>query len=266
MLFAILYGLTESVMELISKALLLGAFVLAMVLLFGPYEAFFEGFMAFLIVTAVIVGFLMFPRTEVFYVRTTVRLIRPDRNRPLEHDLLAVRVEPARLWLLFVPTFLAVASLVFFAASGPTKFSSLNWIFSSRFAFIGTALCIYPPLLVLVLVTAWIGERRVMRHADACSARSFTFSHSASGRIVRVSYLFMGEHSEYYAGECRYFGLVHPRELETIVFHNVKTPELNKIAMGFLFHRLVILGRGVTDLDEQTVATQRVLAETTSLS
>jgi hypothetical protein len=36
--------------------------------------------------------------------------------------------------------------------------------------------------------------------------------------------------------------------------------------MGFLFHRLAILGRGVTDLDEQTVATQRVLAATTSLS
>jgi hypothetical protein len=29
--------------------------------------------------------------------------------------------------------------------------------------------------------------------------------------------------------------------------------------MGLLFHRLVILGRGVTDLDEQTVTTQRAL-------
>jgi hypothetical protein len=76
----------------------------------------------------------------------------------------------------------------------------------------------------------------------------------------------MGEHGEYYAGDCMYFGLVQPHELETIVFHNVRTPELNKIAMGFLFHRLVILGRGVTDLDKQTVATQRALAETSSLS
>ena len=177
-----------------------------------------------------------------------------------------MRVELARLWLLFVPTFLAVASLVFFAAGGPAKFSSLNWIFSSRFAFIVTTLCLYPLLLVLVLLSAWIGERRVMRDAEACSARSFTFSHSASGRIVRVSYLFMGEHGEYYAGDCMYFGLVQPHELETIVFHNVRTPELNKIAMGFLFHRLVILGRGVTDLDKQTVATQRALAETSSLS
>ena len=53
--------------------------------------------------------------------------------------------------------------------------------------------------------------------------------------------------------------------LATIVFHNVRKPELNKIAMGFLFHRLMILGRGVTDLDKQTAAAQTALAETTSL-
>jgi hypothetical protein len=252
-------------MELISKALLLGVVVLAGALLFGPYEAFLEGFIAFVIVAVVAVGFLMYPRTEVFYVRTTLRLIRPDRNRALEHDVLAVKAELTRLWLLFVPTFLAVASLVFFAAGGAMKFSSLNWIFSSRFAFIATTLCLYPPLLVLVFLSAWISERRVMRDAEACTARSFTFSYSASGRIARVSYLFMGEHGEYYAGDCMYFGLVQPNELETIVFHNVRTPELNKIAMGLLFHRLVILGRGVTELDKQTAATQRILAETASL-
>ncbi len=253
-------------MELISRALLLGVVILAGILLFSPYEAFLEGFIAFVIVAAVAVGFLMYPRTEVFYVRTTLQLIRPERNRALEHDFVAVRVELARLWLLFVPTSLAVASLVFLAAGGPTKFSALNWIFSSRFAFIAVWLCLYPSLLVLVLVSAWIDERRVLRDAEACSARSFTFFHSGGGRIVRVSYLFMGDHGEYYAGECMYFGLVHPHELATIVFHNVRTPELNKIAMGFLFHRLVILGRGVTDLDKQTAATQRALAETASLS
>jgi hypothetical protein len=71
----------------------------------------------------------------------------------------------------------------------------------------------------------------------------------------------MGEHGEYYGGECMYFGWgLRSHELKTIVFHNVRKPELNKIAMGFLFHRFVISGRGVTDLDEVTTATQRVLA------
>ena len=106
-----------------------------------------------------------------------------------------------------------------------------------------------------------------MKDAEACSARSFTFSHSASGRITEVSYLFMGEHGEYFGGECRYFGWgLRSHELRSIVFHNVRKPELNKIAMGLLFHRLIILGRGVTDLDELTTATQRALAPTASSS
>ena len=77
----------------------------------------------------------------------------------------------------------------------------------------------------------------------------------------------MGEHGEYYGGSCfcLYIG-VQRSELATIVFYNVRKPEFNKIAMGFLFHRLTILGRGVTDLDKQTEAAQTALAETTPLS
>lgn len=76
----------------------------------------------------------------------------------------------------------------------------------------------------------------------------------------------MGEHGVYYGGDCLYFGLRHARELATIVFHNVRTPELNKIVMGFLFHRFIIMGHGVTDLDKQTVAAQAALVETTPVS
>jgi hypothetical protein len=250
-------------MDLISRVVLLGVVVLAGVLLFTPYEAFLEGLIALAIVAAAVVGFLMHPRREVFYVRTTVRLINPDRNRVLERDLLAVKVELARLWLLFVPTFLAVAFLVFFAAGGPVKFSYLNWIFSSQYAHIAILVCQYPPLLVLLLLSAWIEERRVMRDAEACSARSFSISRAQVRGVGHVAYLFMGEHGEYFGGYSWYLGLVHPYELATIVFHNVRKPELNKIAMGFLFHRLIVLGRGVTDLDKQTAEAQTALAETT---
>jgi hypothetical protein len=245
---------------LIAVAILAGVFLLT------PYEAFLEGSMAVVIVAATIVGFLMHPRREVFYVRTAMRLADPDRNEALEHDFLAVKVELVRLWLLFLPTGLAVAFLVFFAAGGPTRFSFLNWVLTSRYALAAFWLCEYSPLLVLVLLSAWVSERRVLRDAEACSARSCSLSQSHRGRIGRVSYLFMGEHGEYYGGDCAYFGLVHPRELATIAFHNIRKPELNKIAMGFLFHRLVILGRGLTDLDKQTAAGQAALAETTSLS
>ena len=249
-------------MDFFSKSAIFCVALLAAVLLFTPYEACLEGLIALAIVSAAVVGFLMHPRREVFYVRTSVRLIAPDRSQAIEKDLLAVRVELARLWLLFVPTFLAVAFLVFFAAGGPTKFSFLNWIFTSRQAYLAFFVCQYPPLLVLLLLSEWIAERRVMRDAEACSARSFSIYPTRAGRFGRVSYLFMGEHGEYYGGECPYFKLIHSRELASIVFHNARTPELNRIAMGVLFHRLIILGRGVTDLDKQTAGAQAVLAET----
>jgi hypothetical protein len=251
-------------MDPIGRAVLLCAVVLAGALLLTPYEAFLEGVIAFAIIAAAVAGFSMHPRKDVFYVRTTVRLADPNRNQVLEHDFLAVRVELVRLWLLFVPTFLAVSCLVLFAAHGPIKFSYLNWIFSSRYGFIALFVGQYFPLLVLVFLSAWVGERRVLRDAEACSARAFSISgEQIRWRGRRVSYLFMGERGEYYGGDCLYFGLVHPYELATIVFHNVRKPELNKIAMGFLFHRLVVLGRGVTEFDKQTVAAQRILAETT---
>ena len=240
--------------------------VLAGALLFTPYEAFLEGTIAAVMVTAVLAGFLMHPRRDVFCVRTALPVMDPDRNKFLEHDLLAVRVELVRLWLLFVPTCLAVAFLVFFAAGGPMKFSFLNWIFSSPYAYLPVMVLQYPPILVLVLLAAWIDERWVLRDAEARSARSFSVSCSPGGRLGRVSHLFMGEHGEYYGGDCSYFGLVQPTELASIVFHNVRNPELNKIAMGLLFHRLIVLGRGVTELDYQTVVAQTALAETTSLS
>ena len=242
--------------------------VLAGALLFTPYEAFLEGTIAAVMVTAVLAGFLMHPRRDVFCVRTALPVMDPGRNKFLEHDLLAVRVELVRLWLLFVPTVLAVASLVFLAAGGPTQFSFLNWLFSSRYAPIAILILQYLPLLVLLLTAAWISERRILRDAEGCSARSYSISQAQVGRAGRVSYLFMGEHGEYYGGYCYclYLGLVQPPELGTIVFHNIQKPELNKIAMGFLFHRLVVLGRGVTDLDKQTAAAQTALAGTTSLS
>lgn len=252
-------------MELAWPVLVVVA-VLAAALLFTPYEAVFEGIVASAMASAVAAGFLMHPRREVFYVRTAVPRVDPGGNKLLEYDLLAVRVELTRLWLLSVPTVLAVASLVFLASGGPTKFSFLNWLFSTRYAPIAILLLEYLPLLVFLLTAAWIGERRVMRNAEASSATSLSISRAQVGPTGRASYAFRGENGEYYGGYCfcLCLGLNQPRELATIVFHNVRKPELNKIALGFLFHRLIVLGRGVTDLDKQTVEAQTVLAETTS--
>ena len=252
-------------MEDISKVLLVGVAMLAAVLLFTPYEAVLEGVIAILFVAAVVLGFLLHPRKEVFYLRTTVRLSDADGNLALEQDYLAVKLELVRLWLLFLPTLLAVGFLVVSSGSGILwNFSLLNTIFSSKYGFIATQVWHVPPLIVLVLLWAWISERWVLRDAEACAATSFSVTGREGWRVRRVAYAFVDEHGEYYGGYSFYFGLVHPLQLATIVFHNVKNPAVNRIAMSFLFHRLIILGHGVTDLDKQTVAAQTALAETTS--
>ncbi len=257
---------TESIVELVTWVVVVAIVILAGVLLFTPYEAFVEGFAALLIVAAVVAGFLMYPRKEVFYVRTSVRLVDPDRKQTLEKDFLAVRVELARLWLLFLPTLLAVACLVFFAAGGSARFSLLNWLFVSPLAFFVLMFWVYAGLFVLLLLSSWLSERRVMRDAEACSARYLSNQHDVRRPIGRVGYLFMGEGGEYYGGYSWNFGRIHSRELATIVFHNARKPEINKIAMGFLFHSVVILGRGIKDLDDDTVVIHKALAETPSLS
>jgi hypothetical protein len=255
-LIAIIFLLT--IMELLIPVLFV-VVIVAGVSLFTPYEAFLEVSVALAIVLGVVVGFLIHPRKDVYYVRTSVRLIDPDRHQTLEHDFLAVRVELVRLWLLFVPTLLSVTVLVFFAASGPSKFSYLNWFFSSPYAYFVSSFCLYPPLLVFALLVIWIDERRVLRDAEACSATSFSIYAAQAAWGGRVGYAFKGEQGEYYGGDCLYFRLRHPAELATIVFHNVRRPELNKIMMGFLFHRLTIMGRGVTELDQQTAEAQAAL-------
>jgi hypothetical protein len=255
---AIIFLLT--LMELLIPVLFVVALV-AGVSLFTPYEAFVEVSVALAIVLAVVIGFLIHPRRDIYYVRTSVRRMDPDRRQTLEHDFLAVRVELVRLWLLFVPTVLSVTVLVFFAASGPSKFSYLNWFFSSPYSYFFSSFCLYPPLLVFALLVLWIDERRVLRNAEACSATSFNIYSSNAAWGGRVGYAFKGEQGEYYGGDCLFFRVYHPAELATIVFHSARRPEFNKILMGFLFHRLTVMGRGVTELDQQTAEAQAALVE-----
>ncbi|PYU25267.1 MAG: hypothetical protein DMG30_05915 [Acidobacteria bacterium] len=70
-------------MELSRFAVVISAIAgLAALLLFTPYEAYLEGILALGIVTGAVVGFLMHPRREVFYVRTTVRRLTQTETKP----------------------------------------------------------------------------------------------------------------------------------------------------------------------------------------
>jgi hypothetical protein len=229
---------------------------------FHAYEPALAGIVAVAMVVAVAVGFALRPRREIFYLRTTNRVPDPDYAITVEHDRIAVRVELARLWLLFMPTFAAVAFLLITSANGTTwKISLIN----SRFVDL-LDLGPYPLLVcsrflvigVLGLLLAWLSERWVLLDASACSA-DFLSRHKN-----RILYGFKDRSGEYYGGEGISFGATQLPGLRTVVLYRIGKPRFNKIAMCCLFHRLVIIGRGLTDLDEATVATETAGAQPAS--
>jgi hypothetical protein len=237
---------------------ILGVAVLVAALLLPAYEAILAGLAAIAMVAVVVVGFLLRPRKEMFYLRTTLVVSEPDFPLTVEHDRVAVRVELARLWLLFLPTFVAVAFLIVTSAKGTT------WDFSLLDKFWDTGS--YPlvfgirafQVIVVGLLSTWVSERWVLRDAEACSANSVSVM---AGRLL---YSFKDRLGEYYGGEGFPFALVRSPKLARIVFYRAENPQLNKIAMACLFHRPVIVGRGLTELDEATVAAHSVEAQPAS--
>jgi hypothetical protein len=227
---------------------LLGTIGLAAVLLLSSYERFIAGSGAVAIVAIVLAGFLAHPRREVFIVRTSNWIESPD-DVSLEHDCVVVRVEVARLWLLFIPTFLAVSFLVIAATTGTV------W----NYPLIGSSWTISPYLFGRVLVvvvwgitSTWLSERWTLHQADAGCCAGY-----ADIKGGRVSYSFVDRHGEYYGGEDFAFGL-SSREVANIVLYSDGKPQRNKIGLACLFHRLTIIGHGLADLDEETLASHMI--------
>jgi hypothetical protein len=215
--------------------------------LLPAYESFLAGLAAIILVASVVAGFILRPRRDVFYLRTTLVLREPDHLVSVEHDRVAIRVELARLWLLFLPTFGGLAFLIVTSAKNVLwQFSILNFLGEpSNPVLLGIRFFL---VLVIGIIATWLSERWVLRDAAACSADTVT---NLSGRLL---YSFKDRGGGYYGGDCFPFALQRSAKLARIVFYNVSRPELNKIVMGCLFHRVVIIGRGLTDLDAQTVA------------
>ena len=239
-----------------------GVAVLVAALLLPSYEAILAGLAAIALVAVVVAGFLLRPRKEIFYLRTTLVISEPDFPLSVEHDRVAVRVELARLWLLFLPTFAAVAFFIVTSARGTTWNFDLfdNFLFwqgGSYFTVLGIRAL---DITVVGLLSAWVSERWVLRDAEACSADSVSIIAS------RLRYSFRDRLGEYYGGEGFPFASVRSPKLGRIVLYRASKPELNKIAMACLFHRLVIVGRGLTDLDEATVAASTLHARPASQS
>jgi hypothetical protein len=230
------------------QVFVLGMLCSAAMFLLPLYERLLAGTSAAIVVGAVAYGFFLRPKKEVFLVRTTFKVPKRD-HFTIEHDQIAVKVVLTRLWLLFLPTVIAVGFLVATAAQGTT------WTFSllggDRFGEdFPTGLYILRALLFLVVGTlsAWIGERWILRNAEARSL------HSLRMRGKRVSYAFVDASGGYYGGEGLIVGKIRPGDLSNLVVYRTEKPEVNKTPLTCLFHRFVIVGRGLTELDEATIA------------
>lgn len=214
-----------------------------------------EAVAAIAFVAAVAYGFAVHPRKDVFYIRTTTRMHDLDGNLMIDHDQLAVRIETARLWLLFIPTALSVGFLVVTSAKETLwRFSLVeSFVHSQEAVEIAWGVFRIPVYLAGLGLWIWVTERRVLRDADACSARSYQVS---SGR---VGFQFVTDKGKYGGGEDFYVGLAKPREVATLVFYDVDEIDRCKIGMSLLFHKILVLGRGLTEIDQETAAAHGVI-------
>jgi hypothetical protein len=232
----------------------IGTVGLFITLLLTSYERILCGLAAILMVASVVAGFLVRPRKDMYRVRTTVLRRGLDGFLTVEHGQIAVRVELARLWLLFVPTFAAIAFLVVSSAKGLTwNISILDGLFNA-FAIPIMAVINMFELGVVGLLSMWVSERWVLHDAEACSAESL------APRALHLRYCFKNAVGEYYGGETFQYTVVPAPELKTIVFYRPSKPESNKLAIGCLFHRVVVLGRGIPEFDAITMATNPITA------
>src|SRR5690348_3952833 len=87
-------------------------------LMLPTYESILAALAAIAMVAVVLCGFLLHPRKEIFYLSTTMVVSEPDYPVCVDRDRIAVRVEVARLWLLFLPTVAAIGFLVVTSAKG----------------------------------------------------------------------------------------------------------------------------------------------------
>ncbi len=204
----------------------------------------------------VLFGFVLRPRKEAFILKTTVIFFDALGRRCLQNDQIAVKIELIRLWMLFIPTFAAVAFLIAQSVhESRWALDLLDRLPPNAFLLMliwrgGIILCVS----VVAIISTWISERWVLRDANAGSVRSY------SVHAGRLNYAFLDPKEEFYGGDGVLFGGKQPLQRSTIVPYRVDKPEFNKLGMGCLFHKLVIVSHGVNDLDKATVRRLRLAA------
>jgi hypothetical protein len=234
------------------RVVLFGVAGFSIFVLLPFHEHIFAAAGAILIISAVVIGFLWHPASEIFYAETLI-FVGGTSHRAIRRDRIAIKVELSRLWLLFLPTIIAVGILLTIFSRG-AGWWGIFWNVKPIQLFLENsgpfALWLLDVFLggVILLLSAWLSERWVLRKADVCSARSVTKDRR------RILYGFQDKSGGYYGGVGFPFSKNYPLQLGAIVFYRSNAPQQNKLAICCLFHRFEVVGRGVKDFDETSVA------------
>jgi hypothetical protein len=199
---------------------------------------------AVVMIAVVIAGFSFVPDRDswqVWVTRYSYAEGEDDIDVFSTQEPIAIRVDVARLWLLYLPTVLACAFLVLTALRGLVPFD------------ITTHLS-YPVLLAIrwgvagvwLLLASWIYERWLLRRAEATQAQGEEESY---GQDHIVSYYFVVGESYYGGWSVPLFSYHNEPALAQVVIHSRNAPDRNRLVRAFLFHRFQIAGRGVQDLE-----------------
>lgn len=230
------------------QILVFGSIAIAGIFLLMGFWVFGGVVIAMLMVAAVIFGFMLQPDRDSWRVIAKSYRVREGRDSELDlyaaEDLLTFRADITRLWLLFIPTVIAVSGLVVATARGnwagvePEPLEPSYWTFWIGRFFV-TA--------VAGILGTWVFERWLLRRADACHVRG--------GNVSRISekpafsYYFV-VNGDYYGGSS--FPIAPNRkspELNGIVMYRRDDPDQSRLIPAFLFHQFDVVARGIEDLE-----------------
>ena len=127
----------------------MGAFAAAVpfALLFRTtYYPMLVALYALAIIIAIVAGFLLRPLKDIVLVRPNLSFSSPVPSRSVKHDQVALRVEITRLWLLFLPTFAALAFFVVASVNGLAWWDSIAYplVFVAQIVTLNVLLCCPP--------------------------------------------------------------------------------------------------------------------------
>jgi hypothetical protein len=221
----------------------IGTAMLCLVLLLFPLMAYIAVFVAMVMVATVIVGFLLVPDRDSWIVWVTQYSFAEGEDDDIDvfftQEPIAIQAYVTRLWILYIPTIMAVGFLMFVAARDIWSFDITTYFSPESFfaARVGVG-------VVWFLLAGWLYERWLLRRAAAASTRE-----EREGHDYFTAYYFVVER-EYHGGlSFPLFSYYDEPALAQVVMYRRTNPSSNRLVRAFLFHGFKVIGRGVQDLD-----------------